>query len=1530
MTVTTPNTTPQFSAGHTGYLTYPNDTGYSYAGVTVLADGSMLLPYGLGIFKRKADGTPDLSFNGNGGVTFHLNPNAPYFGSVFNTTQLSNGKILVAGIVDGSVATQTGNAGVVLMMLNANGTLDTGFGGGKGSVITNIDPTASLYMKGAVVLPNGKILVATNDQQLNSQGGWSSGDNHHINLSRFLADGTLDQTFGTLGQVADLGSDLNINSMTVQGDGKILVSAFISDNTHAKGNKMALLRLNADGSRDTGFGTNGQIGSPVPEVQYGSSGVSQSVVQADGKIIVVGNATTSEPGLHNATLVARYNSDGTLDTSFASGGVFLHLFTSGAAVTPYTSSSAGYVHVNDDGSIVVIGAAGDYPNSYVQMFRLRADGTIDKTFGVNGESTFNAGPDLTLTLENVSFTADGHILLVTDTIPSKTGGSPLPGVVEFTANGMPVSGFGNAATGSANSASYHQGYAEQFLNPGISIRDAELAPSSSSGNYAGASVTLSRDGGANASDQFGAGGALTFRDGKAYVSGIDIGTVTNAGGTLRIAFGDHATQALVNTALESISYQTSAAFTDGQHVKINWVFSDGNNGTQGTGGALSAQFATDVTLHTADAPYWIDALLHRSDTGQTAQQVRAALITALGTSHGLNLAFASDGSAAAYSAADKLVIQKLVDSVSGIVNLPSLPDGAKLTVHNTLDLAAGTGAASQIDADGGDVYFSFGTAGSSANTAANAGVLLADLELALGLAHPATGAGLPVSDDHVNLTLLSSGAATVAGNGALGVLDIAALQYVYGPNPSARAGNDTYALSTTSTNFIWDGAGTDTISAAGMTANLTLHLAPGYWDYLGSKGNSITSAGQITINYGSVIENASGGNGNDNITGTDSANTLQGGAGNDVLTGLGGDDLLDGGAGLDTAVYRGARASYVITATANGYTVKSLSDGDGTDTLVNIERIQFSDTIVKFNSKPDGQVALVGTFANHQVLTAVSTLTDLDGMGTLAYQWYRDGNLISGARDSSYLLSKVDLGKAISVTVGYVDGEGTAESVSSASSALIAAANAPVTGTVTVTGTAAQGQTLSLANNLADLDDIGTFSYQWYADGVAIPGAKANMFLLTESQVGKLMSASISYVDGAGYAESVSGAQLLQVANVNDKPAGQVVIDGKAAMGSVLTVSHTLSDPDGMGTVSYQWYAGGAAIDGQHGASLALTGLQLGKTITVRASYIDGHGTAEMVASQATQPVSYVNSPGSLSAAGDMTAGHALSVTVSDADGVGQVDYLWQSFSGDGVWVAIPGASGNTLALTEALTHQQIRVAAAYTDALGMAERVTGIWAPASASHVNGTAASDALKGGDGNDVLTGGAGDDWLDGGAGLNTANYAGASANYQIVRTATGLTVTDTTGAEGSDTLSNILRLHFSDKDIAFDIDGTGGQAYRLYQAAFNRVPDSAGLGYWIAMLDKGASGQSVADAFIHSTEFQTLYGGQAGNRAIVNSLYENVLHRTPDAAGLNYWAGVLDSHAGTLDQVLAAFSESAENQQALAQVIGKGIAYIPFGG
>jgi hypothetical protein len=207
-----------------------------------------------------------------------------------------------------------------------------------------------------------------------------------------------------------------------------------------------------------------------------------------------------------------------------------------------------------------------------------------------------------------------------------------------------------------------------------------------------------------------------------------------------------------------------------------------------------------------------------------------------------------------------------------------------------------------------------------------------------------------------------------------------------------------------------------------------------------------------------------------------------------------------------------------------------------------------------------------------------------------------------------------------------------------------------------------------------------------------------------------------------------------------------------------------------------------------------------------------------------------------------------------------------------------------------------------------------------------GSSLDDILIGTANNDNINGGSGNDSINGGNGTDTAVFSGNRGDHTITKTTTGFTVSS--AADGTDTLTNVERLKFGDATLALDISGTDGQAYRVYQAAFNRTPDSGGLGFWINSMDNGKPLSEVAAGFVASAEFKAVYGANPTNAQIVAKLYDNVLHRPGETAGVNFWIGELDSHRRSVAEVLAGFSESAENQAGLIGVIGNGFTYTPF--
>lgn len=209
---------------------------------------------------------------------------------------------------------------------------------------------------------------------------------------------------------------------------------------------------------------------------------------------------------------------------------------------------------------------------------------------------------------------------------------------------------------------------------------------------------------------------------------------------------------------------------------------------------------------------------------------------------------------------------------------------------------------------------------------------------------------------------------------------------------------------------------------------------------------------------------------------------------------------------------------------------------------------------------------------------------------------------------------------------------------------------------------------------------------------------------------------------------------------------------------------------------------------------------------------------------------------------------------------------------------------------------------------------------------IRGTTEANVLRGGAGNDILDGAGGADTLYGGDGFDIAIFGGVLSDYTFTRTSWRHEVKAKDGTVSY--LHDIEHVRLADADVTFDTDGISAQAYRLYQAAFDRQPDLEGLGYWISRMESGMSLDVVAQHFVDSLEFKTMFGIDPDNAGLVDKMYQHVLHRAPDAQGREFWLDAMDN--GTLSPagLLENFSESLENQDALIGIIGHGIAYTPY--
>ncbi len=172
-------------------------------------------------------------------------------------------------------------------------------------------------------------------------------------------------------------------------------------------------------------------------------------------------------------------------------------------------------------------------------------------------------------------------------------------------------------------------------------------------------------------------------------------------------------------------------------------------------------------------------------------------------------------------------------------------------------------------------------------------------------------------------------------------------------------------------------------------------------------------------------------------------------------------------------------------------------------------------------------------------------------------------------------------------------------------------------------------------------------------------------------------------------------------------------------------------------------------------------------------------------------------------------------------------------------------------------------------------------------------------------------------------------GYRSNYAVTRQLDGsVTIQRLRDGAVQATLPAPGPLEFQDALVFFDDSGTEGQAYRLYQAAFNRTPDAGGLGFWIGAMRNGVTLLDVANGFYGSGEFQSTYG-QVTDSQFLTLLYRNVLKRAPDQGGLDFWVKAMQSGTPRA-QVLQEFSESGENRANVAAVIKAGVTYYPSGG
>jgi uncharacterized delta-60 repeat protein len=371
-----------------GYVVNIPNNSSSYYSVALQPDGKIVAVGGQidgvdfnGLIARfNTDGTLDTTFNApNGFINTEGNTNSHFYNSV---ALQADGKIVAVGRTDQN----NGNNDGLIARFNPNGELDQTFNNGAGFINADL-PTNSDSYYSVAIQTDGKIVAV------------GQTDSDHGLIARFNTDGSLDTTTFNTGLVNGglgfINTEGNTNSfayysVALQPDGKIVAVGQTDDNN---GDKHGLIaRFNTNGELDQTFNvTNGFINT---EDGTDSSFYYSVALQTDGKILVVGRTD------NGFGLIARYTTNGTLDTTFNQPNGFTNI--------PIVSSNYRSIKLQTDGKILVVGRA---DNGRGLIARFNTDGTLDNTFNETG--FINADlPTNSDSYYSVAIQTDGKIVTV--------------------------------------------------------------------------------------------------------------------------------------------------------------------------------------------------------------------------------------------------------------------------------------------------------------------------------------------------------------------------------------------------------------------------------------------------------------------------------------------------------------------------------------------------------------------------------------------------------------------------------------------------------------------------------------------------------------------------------------------------------------------------------------------------------------------------------------------------------------------------------------------------------------------------------------------------------------------------------------------------------------------------------------------------------------------------------------------------------------------------------------------------------------
>ncbi|HYD28116.1 M10 family metallopeptidase C-terminal domain-containing protein [Brevundimonas sp.] len=744
--------------------------------------------------------------------------------------------------------------------------------------------------------------------------------------------------------------------------------------------------------------------------------------------------------------------------------------------------------------------------------------------------------------------------------------------------------------------------------------------------------------------------------------------------------------------------------------------------------------------------------------------------------------------------------------------------------------------------------------------------------------------------------------------------DIAAAQRLYGANMTTRTGDTTYGFNSNAGQVwfnannsssalifaVWDAGGTDTFDFSGYSVAQTIDLRQGAFSSVGAL------VGNVAIALGVVIENVIGGSGVDTIRGNSAGNRI---------TGNGGNDVIDGGLGSDTVVFSGTRASYTVT--WNGQ-VGTVTGPDGTITLRNVEFLQFSDQTIA--AAPTGGLLVGGDITNETISGTVfgDTIGGLGGADTINGMAGTDtldggsGNdVLNGGDDGDFLIGGLGndaLNGGSGADIADYSGAGAGVTVNLSNGTAIGGAGMDTLTSIEEVRGTTHADTLTgdgFANILRGGGGIDTLNGGGGADqlfsGAPGEGGGAPDIVKPFGTANNSIATAVSLAGGfdLGTRSDVADSTTIPHATVVATSHGgmeyyavtvgageTVVFDiDNASFDSVLRIfdaggnqlgqnDDSASDggPSTDSGISFTFFAAGTyyvqVSEWQSGAdaTLVTSPPPAGGTYTLHVS----------VPGAPVEPLLFLGATMNGDAGADVLNGDVGRDTLNggaDDDlltGGGENDTIdggagtdTAVFSGNRAAYTVSVNSGVTTVTgpdgTDTISNvERLQFADGLFDASGTPLGGGPIDGTANADNLGGTTGADTINGLGGDDVITGGLGDDTIDGGAGTDTAVFSGTMAG-SAVSTVGG--VTTVTGPNGTDTLTNVERLRFSDGTLI--VGAAGGQYFggtagadNLVGTAFN--DELEGLG-GDDVLDGGAG----ADTMIGGAGNDRYYVDHAGD-------------------------------------------------------------------